>query len=100
MTKQADQAKEDLVAKVVAMINERVPAKRREDAEAFARHFFAGVPPVDLLDESPIYAYAFQGERFDCGSKLGYLKATVAHGLQHPDTGDAFRAYLGTVISG
>lgn len=55
---------------------------------------------ADLLDESPIYAYAFQGERFDCGSKLGYLKATVAHGLQHPDTGDAFREYLGTVISG
>jgi UTP--glucose-1-phosphate uridylyltransferase len=55
---------------------------------------------ADLLDESPIFAYAFQGERFDCGSKLGYLKATVAHGLQHPDTGDAFREYLGTVISG
>jgi UTP--glucose-1-phosphate uridylyltransferase len=55
---------------------------------------------ADLLDESPIYAYAFDGERFDCGSKLGYLKATVAHGLEHPDTGDAFRKYLSGVISG
>ena len=55
---------------------------------------------ADLLDESPIYAYAFDGERFDCGSKLGYLKATVAHGLEHPDTGDAFREYLAEVISG
>lgn len=54
---------------------------------------------ADLLDESPVYAYAFEGERFDCGSKLGYLKATVAHGLEHPDTGEAFRKYLGEVLS-
>jgi UTP--glucose-1-phosphate uridylyltransferase len=54
---------------------------------------------ADLLDESPIYAYAFEGQRFDCGSKLGYLKATVAHGLEHPDTGDAFRKYLSELIS-
>ena len=55
---------------------------------------------ADLLDESPVYAYAFEGERFDCGNKLGYLKATVAHGLEHPDTGDAFRNYLSEVLSG
>jgi UTP--glucose-1-phosphate uridylyltransferase len=55
---------------------------------------------ADLLDETPIYAYAFRGERFDCGSKLGYLKATVAHGLEHEDTGEAFRRYLGEVVGG
>ena len=33
---------------------------------------------ADLLPESAVYAYSFSGERFDCGSKLGYLKATVA----------------------
>jgi UTP--glucose-1-phosphate uridylyltransferase len=55
---------------------------------------------ADLLDESPVYAYAFEGERFDCGSKLGYLKATVAHGLEHADTGEAFRQYLSEVIAG
>ncbi len=49
---------------------------------------------ADLLPESPVYAYSFSGERFDCGSKLGYLKATVAYGLNHTDTGDAFRAFL------
>lgn len=54
---------------------------------------------ADLLDETPIYAYAFNGERFDCGSKLGYLKATVAHGLEHADTGEAFRKYLSEVIA-
>ena len=53
---------------------------------------------AELLDESPIYAYAFEGERYDCGSKLGYLKATVAQGLEHADTGDAFRKYLAEVI--
>lgn len=49
---------------------------------------------ADLLDESPVYAYSFSGVRYDCGSKLGYLKATVAFGLNHPDTGDAFRSHL------
>lgn len=49
---------------------------------------------ADLLADLPVYAHAFAGDRFDCGSKLGYLKATVAYGLSHPDTGDAFRQYL------
>lgn len=49
---------------------------------------------ADLLDESPVYAYSFSGERFDCGSKLGYLKATVAYGLDHGEIGDAFREHL------
>jgi UTP--glucose-1-phosphate uridylyltransferase len=49
---------------------------------------------ADLLGVSPVYAHSFSGTRFDCGSKLGYLKATVAYGLDHPDTGDAFREHL------
>jgi UTP--glucose-1-phosphate uridylyltransferase len=49
---------------------------------------------ADLLVDAPVYAYNFDGIRYDCGSKLGYLKATVAYGLDHPDTGDAFRAHL------
>ena len=53
---------------------------------------------ADLLQESPVYAYSFSGERFDCGSKLGYLKATVAFGLSHPDTGEALRAHLRGLI--
>lgn len=54
---------------------------------------------ADLLDESPVYAYSFTGRRFDCGSKLGYLKATVAYGLNHPDTGAAFRAHLREILN-
>lgn len=49
---------------------------------------------ADMLAESPVYAHAFSGERYDCGSKLGYLKATVAYGLEHSETGEAFRRYL------
>ena len=47
-----------------------------------------------LLNESPVYAYSFDGVRYDCGSKLGYLQATVAYGLEHPDTGAAFREHI------
>jgi UTP--glucose-1-phosphate uridylyltransferase len=49
---------------------------------------------ADMLEEFPFYAYAFSGERFDCGNKLGYLKASVAYGLAHPEIGSAFRKHL------
>jgi UTP--glucose-1-phosphate uridylyltransferase len=52
-----------------------------------------------LLDESPVYAYSFDGVRYDCGSKLGYLQATVAYGLEHPDTGESLRAHLKGLFS-
>ena len=55
---------------------------------------------ADLLEEKPVYAYTFSGERFDCGSKLGYLQATVAYGLEHPDTGERFRHHLESLIGG
>ena len=52
-----------------------------------------------LLDQSPVHAYSFKGVRYDCGSKLGYLQATVAYGLDHPDTGERFRKHLEEVLS-
>lgn len=55
---------------------------------------------ADLLPEKPVYAYSFSGDRYDCGSKLGYLKATVAFGLAHPATGEAFRAHLREIVDG
>jgi UTP--glucose-1-phosphate uridylyltransferase len=54
---------------------------------------------ADLLGEFPMYAYSFEGQRFDCGSKLGYLKATVAYGLAHPEGGDAFRQHLRELVA-
>ncbi|MDH4109591.1 MAG: UTP--glucose-1-phosphate uridylyltransferase GalU [Gammaproteobacteria bacterium] len=53
---------------------------------------------ADLLAEQAVHAYAFEGRRFDCGSKLGYLQATVAYGLEHEGVGDAFRAYLRELV--
>jgi len=47
-----------------------------------------------LLGEEKVLAYEFEGKRYDCGSKLGYLKATVEYALAHPKLGDRFRAYL------
>lgn len=47
-----------------------------------------------LLEEEPVLAYEFTGTRYDCGSKLGYLKATMDYGLKHPEVGDVFRDYL------
>lgn len=49
---------------------------------------------ADMLEESPVYAYPFSGERYDCGNKLGYLKATVAYGLAHSEIGGPFREHL------
>ena len=47
-----------------------------------------------LIQEQTVLAYEFDGTRFDCGSKLGYLKANVSFGLAHPDFGEDFREYL------
>ncbi len=49
---------------------------------------------AQLLKEQQVLAYAFDGVRYDCGSKLGYLKAMVEHALKHPEVADEFRAYL------
>ncbi len=50
-----------------------------------------------LLKEEGVLAYRFLGVRYDCGSKLGYLKACVEYGLRHPELGPAFRRYLETL---
>ncbi len=47
-----------------------------------------------MLQDEPVYAYRFKGKRYDCGSKLGYLEATVEYGLKHPELGDRFSKYL------
>ncbi|MBL8520345.1 MAG: UTP--glucose-1-phosphate uridylyltransferase GalU [Betaproteobacteria bacterium] len=49
-----------------------------------------------LLSKQDIYAYAFEGTRYDCGSKIGYLKATIALGMKHPEVGKSFSQFLAT----
>ena len=47
-----------------------------------------------LLKEEAVLAYPFKGTRYDCGSKLGYLQATVALARKHPEVGAAFTAWM------
>lgn len=47
-----------------------------------------------LLKQQVVYAYQFEGKRYDAGNKLGFLKATVEFALRRPDLGDKFREYL------
>lgn len=49
---------------------------------------------ASLLEEQQVQAYEFKGVRYDCGSKLGYLKATVEYALKHHEVSDEFRDYL------
>jgi UTP--glucose-1-phosphate uridylyltransferase len=51
-----------------------------------------------LMREEAVYAYRFAGKRYDCGSKLGYLQATVEYALGHPSLGRDFRKYLQGMI--
>jgi UTP--glucose-1-phosphate uridylyltransferase len=49
-----------------------------------------------LLHEERVMAYEFKGKRYDCGSKLGYLEATLAYALKHPEVGKDFARMLKT----
>ena len=49
---------------------------------------------AELLKEEQVLSYQFKGVRYDCGSKLGYLKATIEYALKHEELSDDFRAYL------
>jgi UTP--glucose-1-phosphate uridylyltransferase len=50
-----------------------------------------------LLEQQPVYAYMFEGTRYDAGDKLGFLKATVEFALRRTDLGGDFREYLKTL---
>ena len=53
-----------------------------------------------LVHEQPVLAYNFEGKRYDCGSKIGYLQATVELGLQHPEVGPEFTQFLKSKLDG
>ncbi|MBQ5946821.1 UTP--glucose-1-phosphate uridylyltransferase GalU [Massilia sp. ST3] len=55
---------------------------------------------ASLMKEERVLAYRYAGQRYDCGSKLGYLKATAAIGLKHPETAEGFRACLAGLLEG
>jgi UTP--glucose-1-phosphate uridylyltransferase len=49
---------------------------------------------ASLMQEQQVLAYEFEGKRYDCGAKLGYLEATVELALKHPGVANEFKAYL------
>ena len=49
---------------------------------------------ASLLEHEQVLAYRYNGTRYDCGSKLGYLEATVEFAMKHPELGEPFRSYL------
>jgi UTP--glucose-1-phosphate uridylyltransferase len=54
---------------------------------------------ADLLKEEQVLAYEFDGKRYDCGSKLGYLEATVEYALKHDELKEDFKNYLSRIAS-
>ncbi|HWG77643.1 MAG TPA: UTP--glucose-1-phosphate uridylyltransferase GalU [Steroidobacteraceae bacterium] len=52
---------------------------------------------VALMRKESVFAHRFQGRRYDCGNKLGYLQATVEMSLAHPSLGKDFREYLKSI---
>ena len=51
-----------------------------------------------LMAHEAVYAFQYAGKRYDCGSKEGFLEATVELALQHPQVGESFREYLKTLV--
>lgn len=51
-----------------------------------------------LLSQEQVFALKFAGNRYDCGSKLGYLQAIVSYGLKHPEVASEFQSYLEQVM--
>lgn len=75
-----------LTPRIFELLETTTPDKRGEIqlTDAIAR----------LLDEQGVDAWEFTGTHYDCGSKLGYLQATVEYALKHPELGQAFARYL------
>jgi UTP--glucose-1-phosphate uridylyltransferase len=53
----------------------------------------------EIGGKSGVYGFRFQGQRYDCGSKAGFLQATVAFALARPDLRDEFGAYLNDMVA-
>jgi UTP--glucose-1-phosphate uridylyltransferase len=51
-----------------------------------------------LMQRESVYSFEFEGKRYDCGSKLGYLQATVEYGLKHSSLGPEFANYLRALV--
>ncbi|AMY71519.1 UTP-glucose-1-phosphate uridylyltransferase [Frigidibacter mobilis] len=53
----------------------------------------------EIVNSDNVYGFRFRGQRFDCGSKAGFLQATVAFGLARDDLNEEFAQYLGEIVA-
>jgi UTP--glucose-1-phosphate uridylyltransferase len=53
-----------------------------------------------LMREERVMAYRFQGRRFDCGSRIGLIEATIRYALDHDDLADEARDYMRAALAG
>lgn len=53
----------------------------------------------EIEADRPVYGFRFRGQRFDCGSKAGFLQATVSFALARPDLRDELAAFLHTIVA-
>ena len=53
----------------------------------------------EIKNSGNVYGFRFRGQRYDCGSKAGFLQATVAFGLERPDLRDEFSTYLNDMLA-
>lgn len=76
-----------LTPEIFDILSDTAPPAKGEfyDTVALKKH---------MQDGGALYGYEYEGLRYDCGEKLGFLKASVHAGLQHPETRVAFRSYL------
>ena len=51
-----------------------------------------------LMEQQAFYAYEFEGSKHDCGSKIGYLEAILAHAVDHEEIGDEARALIAKFV--
>jgi UTP--glucose-1-phosphate uridylyltransferase len=79
-----------LTPEVIALLGSVTPGKDGEIrlADAFAAY---------LQKDRALYGCVFEGTRYDCGNKLGFLKAQVELGLKHPEIGNELKKYLRTL---
>lgn len=109
------------IVKVRKMVEKPTPAEAPSDLAVIGRYILtpnvmhnlsemkegAGgeIQLTDAIDKelengNPVYGFRFKGQRYDCGSKAGFLQATVAFGLARPELSDEFSAFLTVVTTG
>jgi UTP--glucose-1-phosphate uridylyltransferase len=98
-----EKPKPDKAASTLAVVGRYLlPAAQYHDLAKIGKGAGGEIQLTDgiarLMQREPVYAFEFEGKRYDCGSKLGYLQATVEYALKHPSLGGDFANYLRELV--